>query len=228
MTEAPPRTPKEPIAVIGPGRVGAPLGRRLGKAGWPIFYGARDHAREGLAALLADSGPDARLMTPNDAAAAARLILFAIPWAQARVALTGLGDLTGKVIFDATNPLRYENGLEFEVDVPHSAAELIQEWAPGAAVAKAFNTTNFRIMADPTVVEGPITIPVASDDAAAKLIAAAMVEDAGFHFVDAGPLANAHYLEKMAAFYITFFFQDRPDAIEFHLRPRPNNKLLFG
>jgi len=223
-----PEAPQEPIAVIGPGRVGAPLGRRLGKAGWPIIYGARDHAREGLAELVADSGPAARLMTPPQAAAAARLILFAIPWADARTALANLGDLTGKVILDATNPLRYENGLEFEVDVPHSAAELIQEWAPGAAVAKAFNTTNFRIMADPTVVEGPITIPVASDDAAAKLIAAAIIKDTGFHFVDAGPLANAHYLEKMAAFYISFFFQDRPDAIEFHLRPRPNNKILFG
>jgi predicted dinucleotide-binding enzyme len=219
---------KEPIAVIGPGRVGAPLGRRLGQAGWPILYGARDHAREGLAELVADSGAAARLMTPHDAAAQARLILFAIPWAGARAALASLGDLTGKVIFDATNPLRYENGLEFEVDVPHSAAELIQDWAPGAAVAKAFNTTNFRIMADPSVVEGPISIPVASDDPAAKLTAAALVADAGFHFVDAGPLANAHYLEKMAAFYITFFFQDRPDAIEFHLRPRPNNRLLFG
>jgi len=221
-------TQREPIAVIGPGRVGAPLGRRLGKAGWPIIYGARDHAREGLAELVADSGPGARLMTPPQAAAAARLILFAVPWAQARAAVASLGDLTGKVIFDATNPLRYENGLEFEVDVPHSAAELIQEWAPGAAVAKAFNTTNFRIMADPSVVDGPITMGVATDDAAAKLTAASIVADAGFHFVDAGPLTNAHYLEKMAAFYITFFFQDRPDAIEFHLRTRPNNKLLFG
>jgi predicted dinucleotide-binding enzyme len=223
-----PETPKEPLAVIGPGRVGAPLGRRLGQAGWPIIYGARDHGREGLAELVAASGPAARLMTPSEAAAAARLILFAIPWAEARTALADLGDLTGKVIFDATNPLAYANGVEFEVDVPHSAAELIQEWAPGAVVAKAFNTTNFRIMADPGVVDGPITIPVASDDAAAKLMAAAIVADAGFHFVDAGPLANAHYLEKMAAFYITFFFQDRPDAIEFHLRPRPNNKILFG
>jgi predicted dinucleotide-binding enzyme len=223
-----PETSKEPIAVIGPGRVGAPLGRRLGKAGWPIIYGARDHTREGLAELVADSGPDARLMSPRDAAAAARLILFAIPWAEARAAIASLGDLTGKVIFDATNPLAYANGVEFEVDVPHSAAELIQEWAPGAAVAKAFNTTNFRIMADPSVVDGPISMAVASDDPAAKRTAAAVVADAGFHFVDAGPLANAHYLEKMAAFYITFFFQDRPDAIEFHLRPRPNNKLLFG
>jgi len=53
------------------------------------------------------------------------------------------------------------------------------------------------------------------------------VADAGFHFVDAGPLANAHYLEKMAAFYISFFFQDRPDAVEFYLRPRPTNSILF-
>lgn len=218
---------KEPIAVIGPGRVGAPLGRRWGQAGWPIVYGARDRNREGLADIVAASGPGARLLSPEGAAHAARVILFAVPWAGAREALQSLGDLTGKVVLDATNPLRYENGLEFEVDVPHSAAELIQTWAPGAAVAKAFNTTNFRIMADPSVVDGPISIAVASDDPDAKAIAERLVTDAGFHFADAGALANAHYLEKMAAFYIGAFFQDRPDAFEFYLRPRPNNRVLF-
>jgi predicted dinucleotide-binding enzyme len=220
-------TTKELIAVIGPGRVGAPLGKRLGQAGWPIVYGARDHRREGLADIVAASGPEARLMSPEAAARAARVILFAVPWAGARHALQSLGDLTGKVILDATNPLRYENGLEFEVDVPHSAAELIQAWALGASVVKAFNTTNFRIMADPSVVEGPISIPVASDDPNAKAVARCLVEDAGFHFADAGPLANAHYLEKMAAFYISAFFQDRLDAFEFYLRPRANNRILF-
>ncbi len=111
--------------------------------------------------------------------------------------------------------------------MPHSAAELIQAWALGASVVKAFNTTNFRIMADPSVVEGPISIPVASDDPNAKAVARCLVEDAGFHFADAGPLANAHYLEKMAAFYISAFFQDRLDAFEFYLRPRANNRILF-
>jgi predicted dinucleotide-binding enzyme len=221
-------TNKEPIAVIGPGRVGAPLGKRLGQAGWPILYGARHHDREGLAEIVAASGPDARLLSPEAAARAARVVLFAVPWTGARDALQGLGDLTGKIILDATNPLRYENGLEFEVDVPRSAAELIQAWAPGASVAKAFNTTNFRVMADPGVVDGPISIPVASDDREAKAVAERLVTDAGFHFADAGPLANAHYLEKMAAFYISAFFQDRPDAFEFYLRPRPNNHILFG
>jgi predicted dinucleotide-binding enzyme len=220
-------TDKDPIAIIGPGRVGAPLGRRLGKAGWPIVYGARTLDRDGLAEIVADSGPGARLLRPEAAALEARIILFAVPWISARESLESLGDLTGKVIIDTTNPLRYENGIEFEVDVPHSAAELIQAWAPGASVVKAFNTTNFRIMADPSVVDGPITIPVAGDDALAKALAAKLVADAGFHVVDAGPLVNAHYLEKMAAFYISFFFQDRPDAVEFYLRPRPTNSILF-
>jgi predicted dinucleotide-binding enzyme len=208
--------------------VGVPLGKRLGQAGWPILYGARNHDREGLAEIVASSGPEARLLSPEAAARGARVILFAVPWTGAREALQALGDLSGKVILDATNPLRYENGLEFEVDVPRSAAELIQAWAPGASVVKAFNTTNFRIMANPSVVDGPISIPVAGDDRAAKALAQRLVTDAGFHFADAGPLANAHYLEKMAAFYISAFFQDRPDAFEFYLRPRPNNPILFG
>jgi predicted dinucleotide-binding enzyme len=78
-----------------------------------------------------------------------------------------------------------------------------------------------------SVVDGPISIPVASDDHDAKAVAERLATDAGFHFADAGPIANAHYLEKMAAFYISAFFQDRPDAFEFYLRPRPNNRILF-
>jgi len=218
---------KEAIAVIGPGRVGAPLGRRLGQAGWPIVYGARTRDRPGLAELVAESGPGARLTSPGEAAGSARVILFAIPWLETKAALLGLGDLSGKVIIDTTNPLTYENGIEVEVSVVHSAARMIQAWAPGASVIKAFNATNFRIMADPSVVDGPITVPVAGDDAAAKALVGRLVADAGFHFIDAGPLENAHYLEKMAAFYVSFFFQDRPDAIEFYLRPRPTNRLLF-
>jgi predicted dinucleotide-binding enzyme len=218
---------KEPIAVIGPGRVGAPLGQRLGQAGWPILYGARNHDREGLAEIVRASGPGARLLQPAEAAVQARVILFSVPWTGCQEALQALGDLSGKVLIDTTNPLVYENGVEFEVNVPHSAAELIQGWAPGASVVKAFNATNFRIMADPSVVDGPITVPIAGEDAAAKALVARLVADVGFHCIDAGPLANAHYLEKMAAFYISFFFQDRPDAIEFYLRPRPTNRILF-
>ncbi len=217
---------KKPVAVIGPGRVGSALGKRLGTAGWPILYGVRSPEKPEYRDLLAASGAAASLVSPAEAAQRAEIIIFAIPWRSAKAAITSLGSLAGKILIDTTNPLRYEGGVEFEVDVPHSAAELIQDWAPDALVVKGFNTTNSRILANPSLVDGPITIALAGNDKAAKDRVAELVTDAGFHPVDSGPLFNAHYIEKMAVFYLSFLFQDRPDAIEYYLRPRPNNQFL--
>jgi predicted dinucleotide-binding enzyme len=62
--------------------------------------------------------------------------------------LAGLGDLTGKVIIDAVNPLL--PGLAgLAVGTDASGAEQIAQWAPGAKVVKAFNTIGNNIMANP-------------------------------------------------------------------------------
>jgi hypothetical protein len=54
-------------------------------------------------------------------------------------------------------------------------------------------------MADPRYVAEAATMFYAGDDAGAKQTAAKLAEDLGFDPVDAGPLANARYLETLAA-----------------------------
>ena len=46
-----------------------------------------------------------------------------------------------------------------------SNAELIQALAPDAYVVKAFNTLNYRTMIDPESSGGPVTIPIAGNNA---------------------------------------------------------------
>ena len=83
-----------------------------------------------------------------------------------------LGDLSGKIIIDPTNPLKREM-LTFKHAVDTSNSEIIQAAAPDAHVVKAFNTLNTRQMIDPDSSGGPVSIPlVGNDDSALKVTSA--------------------------------------------------------
>ena len=82
--------------------------------------------------------------------------------------MKSLGDLSGKIIIDPTNPTRQgEDGLVEHV-VQTSNAEMIQALAPRAHIVKAFNTLSAQTMTDPKSAGGPITIPLVGNNAEAK------------------------------------------------------------
>ena len=113
----------------------------------------------------------------------------------------GLGDLSGKILIDPTNPLqRTEHGLEHGVDT--SNAEIIQALAPGAQVVKAFNTLNYRIMIDPEKSGGPVSIPLVGNSDEAKATVAKLVEGMGLEPIDLGAVENARWVEGMLVLWI--------------------------
>ena len=61
-----------------------------------------------------------------------------------------MGNIKGKIILDATNPLtRGPDGIALEIGHSISAGEKVQGWASGASVFKTLNTTGFGNMANP-------------------------------------------------------------------------------
>ncbi len=211
----------EPIAVIGTGSVGSALGERWGRNGHTIIYGSRDPARPAVLALVARSGKLASATSPAEAARRAEIILFAVPWTAAEASAKSLGDLKGKIVLDATNPLTFDARGLVELPVPHSGAEQLQGWLPGAAVVKAFNTLNYGVMSDPAVAGGPVSIPLAADDAGARQRVAVLVRELGLEPFDAGPLANSRYLEGMALLYVDLGTRPAAQSFEYYLRTRP-------
>ncbi len=192
------------IAIIGAGNVGGTLGTAWAqKAGHEILFGVRNPAAEKAQALVAKLGGKARAATPAEAAASADFIVLTTPWPQAEAAVRSLGNVSGKIVLDATNPLAMgPDGLGLEIGHSISAGEKVQGWAAGASVFKTLNTTGFGNMAEPVYHGVKSVMFVAGDDAANKPKVIDLVASLGFDVIDAGPLRNARLLEAHAMLWI--------------------------
>ncbi len=209
--------PAETVAVIGTGQVASALGPQFARLGHTIVYGSRDPSRADVKDLVGRTGHGASATTPAEAAAIADIVVLAVPGDAIETVTKGLGDLSGKIIIDPTNPLRRrEDGL-FEMGVETSNAELIQGWAPDALVVKAFNTLNWRTMEDPASAGGPVSIPLVGDSAEAKAAVASLVEGIGLEPIDVGPIRHAHIVEGMLILWLNNqYITGQP--FDFHLR----------
>lgn len=188
------------IAIIGAGNVGGTLGTRWAKNGYQVTFGVRDPGRENVLRVLEAAGENAGAASVNDAAAAADVVVLAVPWGAAQSAIEAAGDLTGKMVVDCTNPIA--PGLQLAVGATTSGAEHVAEWANGAHVVKAFNTTGWENMANPIYDGEPTLMLICGDDADAKATVTLLAEALGFEVVDLGPLDTARLLEPFALVWI--------------------------
>jgi hypothetical protein len=194
------------IAIIGAGNVGSTLGKAWVKKGHDICFGVRHPQDDKSRQLVESMGTKAQVGTVAEAAAFGQVIVLATPWPATEAAIRAAGDLRGKTVIDCTNPLKPDvSGLV--VGFTASGAEQVAQWAKGAKVFKAFNTTGSNNMADP-VMNGISTVMfVCGDDEAAKPVVMQLAADIGFDAVDAGKLKQARLLEPWAMLWISLAFQ---------------------
>jgi hypothetical protein len=180
------------VAIIGAGNVGKALGTSISRVGHDVTISASSpaSAREAAAEIGAEAAS-----SNSDAARGADVVILAVPFVDAgeEVAAEIAGDVAGRVVVDATNPVKPDySGLATE---GRSGAEEFQRRLPDAKVVKAFNTIFASNQADPSrEIDGF----VAGDDADAKQAVIGLIDSIGFTPVDVGPLAQARYLEGMA------------------------------
>jgi predicted dinucleotide-binding enzyme len=186
------------IAIIGAGNVGAALAKSLTAKGQAVRFGVPDPAK--YADLPKQFDGKASVGTVAQALEGAEVAILAVPYGAAAQVAASIPDWGGRVLIDATNPLAGLGGLV--VGTTTSGAEEIAKLANNARVVKAFNTASAENMIDPQTQAGPVAMPVASDDAAARAKAMALATLIGFDAMDAGPLKNARYLEPMAMVWI--------------------------
>ena len=167
------------IGILGPGRIGGNLARRLAPAGHEITLGfSRDPAR--LAALAAELG--AEVGEPSHVARA-EVVVLAVPWTVIGEALEQAGPLDGRIVIDTTNQFGRDGVAELH---GRTAARHNADRMPGARYTKCFNTLTAAFQADAaTRVGGERVVQwIAGDDVAAKDVVAGLVRDAGYIPID--------------------------------------------
>jgi len=190
------------IGIIGSGHVGGALGARWARLGHEIIFGTRDPQGIEMQQLSAKASGKTRAATLADAARAGEVLLLATPWPVTQQVIAGLGDLTGKILIDATNPLLADlSGLALENKT--SAGEQVAGWARGAKVVKALNTVGANILENPAFEGHRPVMFYCGDDTDAKQVVAKLISELVFEPVDAGPLHQARLLEPFALLWIS-------------------------
>lgn len=185
------------IAIIGTGNVAEVLGPGFAGLGHDIVYGSREPNRADVQALVARTGRGASATTPAAAVTDADIVVIAVPGTAVPEVVRSLGDLSGKIIIDPTNPTRTDDSGVRVSAVATSNGEIIQEMAPDAHVVKAFNTMGTPTMGNPDAVGFPVAVPLVGDNAQAKAKVAELARGIGLQPLDVGPIRFSRTVEGM-------------------------------
>lgn len=183
------------IAIIGSGNVGGALAQQWIKAGHTVLIGAKFPLSEKNIKLAASVGED-RFTSVENAVKQCEVILIATPPLAIFDLLIQLGEVSGKIIIDATNAIM--KSPEPYKTVYHCLADKTE-----AEVVKCFNTTGFENMLNPIYNGEGIEMFMAGDSDNAKSIARQLALDCGFgSCMDFGKSDKVELLEKFAFSWI--------------------------
>lgn len=182
------------IAIIGTGNVGGALATNWAQKGHLIYLGVQSLSEFKGKDLLRN--PNTEVFKVAEAVAKAEVVLIATPPTVISEILKITGDLSGKVVIDATNTIR---------PIPNAYPTvyhcLVAETK--AEVVKCFNSTGFENMKNPIYKEEGIDMFMAGDSPKAKEVAKELALDCGFSTCwDFGKGDKVELLEKFALSWI--------------------------
>ncbi|MFJ6699497.1 NADPH-dependent F420 reductase [Streptomyces sp. NPDC091272] len=198
------------IGILGAGRVGANLARKLSAAGHHVTLGVRETERgpgrspeDPAAGTSAPAVPRVPLADQRTTARTADIVINATPGDSSLDRLTGLRtELAGKILVDVSNATRDDDdGLPGELCYPGSSlAEKLQATLPDTQVVKTLNTMLFMVMTAPDSLVTPPTAYLSGDDEHAKKTVTGLLGDLGWQperIEDLGGITTARATEAM-------------------------------
>ena len=197
------------IAIIGAGTMGDALGKVWAKVGHYIIFGVRNvpQGQGRTTPPMSTLGAGTAMMSMLDAAMKADIIVLTAPWPAVPDTIKALGDLSGKVLIDCTNPLSLngDGSLSLSVGSTSSGAEEVEKLAAGSMVVKAFNIyggDNFGNTDYPNAAALKPVMFYCGDHDEAKEKVHQLAADLGFEPIDTGGLGMARSLEPLALLWI--------------------------
>jgi predicted dinucleotide-binding enzyme len=196
------------IGILGSGGVGQSLGTGFATLGNQVKIGARDAKNEKLKAWVDKSGQNASQGTFADAAQFGEIVVLATQWSatQSVLELAGKQNFKGKILIDATNPLKYEGERPVGLALGHtdSGGEQVQRWLPDAKVVKAFNIVGNAHMFKPDFPGGPPDMFFCGNDEGAKRTVTEILGAFGWNTIDIGGIDGARLLEPMCWLWVVY------------------------
>jgi len=184
----------------GTGPQGKGLALRWVKAGIKVIIGSRSVER--AQATAAELGDGASGLDNQGTAAAADIVLVAVPWEGHGELLTALREqLAGKIVIDCVNPLGFDKQGPFALPVEDgSAAQQAEKLLPESRVTAAFHHVSAVHLVDLSIAEMATDVLVLGDDREATDVVRALADAVpGMRGVYGGRLRNAHQVEAFTA-----------------------------
>lgn len=199
---------KHKIGILGTGDVGRVLGAGFIGAGHEALIGSREPKSDKLQEWVKKTEGKGKTGSFSDAAKFGDVVLLACLGTAVEevIKLAGGADaFAGKVIIDATNPLKFAPGVPPSLFVggDDSLGERIQRWLPKAKVVKAFNTIGNAHMVKPSFPGGDPDFLYAGNDKDAKAVVHGIATDLGWKsFADLGDITASRALEEMCIAWV--------------------------
>ena len=179
------------VGIIGAGRIGQAMAGIARRAGRQVVI-ANSRGPQTLTSVVDALGDGVSAGTPSDAAAA-DIVVLAVPWPRVSQVVDGLR-WDGRIVIDPANDFD-PSDLDGRI-----SSEVVADLVAPARVVKGANTLGAAILgSDPHEAGGQRVIFVSGDDGDAKAEVATLFEQAGFFVVDLGGLREGARMQQVRA-----------------------------
>ena len=205
------------IGIIGAGAIGQTYAKLWSAAGHEILLSSRNP--EKLTPIVEGIGPAVQAGTPAQAARFGDVVLLAVNYWTLDEAIDAIRPhVLGKLVIDATNPLRHAagGGTERVIGDDQIAGLVMADKLPEARIAKGFTTLwtghveRYANVADPR-----IAMTLAADAPEDRETVAQLIRDAGLVPVDLGTLAQSRPLDPPSPIWnVVLTAQELADRVD--------------